>query len=97
MDLETLTVGELDKLIRDAAAVAERKRATHRKDVRRKCVELIKSEGLNLADVFPETASGSAGKQPTFPIANPANPEEVYHGRGRRPSWLNQALKDSSS
>lgn len=97
MDLETLSVGELDKLIKDAAAVAEKKRATHRKDVRKKCVELIRSEGLSLADVFPETATGGAGKQPTFPIANPANPEDLYHGKGRRPSWLTQALLDAAS
>jgi DNA-binding protein H-NS len=97
MDLEALSVGELDKLIRDAAAVADKKRATHKKDVRKRCVELIRSEGLSLADVFPETAQGGAGKQPTFPIANPDNPAELYHGKGRRPSWLTQALLDAAS
>lgn len=97
MDLETLSVGELDKLIKDAAAVAEKKRATHKKDVRKKCVELIRSEGLTLADVFPETANGGAGKQIQYPIANPNNPEELYYGKGRRPAWFTQAYIDSIS
>lgn len=97
MDLDALSVGELDKLVRDATAAADKKRATHKKDVRKQCLELIKSEGLTLADVFPETARGGAGKDTTFPIVNPGNPSEVYHGKGRRPTWLTQAMIDAAS
>lgn len=96
MDLESLSIPELERLIRDAGAAAEKKRATHRRDVRKRCMDLIKSEGLTLSDVFPETAAPASPKGPTFPIANPANPAETYTGKGRKPAWLTQALLEAS-
>jgi len=96
-DFESLTIPELEKLARDAMAAADKKRITHKKDVRKKCVDLIRSEGLTVADVFPESAGGGAGRQPSYPIANPNNPSETWAGKGRRPSWLTQALVDAAS
>lgn len=96
MNFDEMTVGELEKLMREAGAAADKKRATHKKDVRKQCMDLIRSEGLTLGDVFPEAARG--GKIDTTAKGPVTNPEtgEVWEGKGRRPKWLVKALKESA-
>lgn len=44
--------------------------------------------GLNIKSYFVEK------KEYAPKYRNPANPEEVFNGRGPRPTWLRELLKD---
>lgn len=95
MNFNEMTVGELEKVMRDAAAAADKKRATHKKDVRKQCLDLIKSEGLTLGDVFPEAAKGKIDPNAKGPVTNPET-GEVWEGKGRKPKWLTKALREAA-
>ena len=101
---DEMAVPELEALLRDANEALARKRSTHKKDVRKRVMEMIKGEGLTLADVFPEAAKGAkprADYAPAdhpllqVPVSNPNNPDQVWEGKGRKPKWLLSALKDA--
>lgn len=96
-NLDEMSVPELEKLVRDATAAVEKRRTTHKKDVRKSVMELIRSEGLTLSDVFPEldrASTPAAGGKNSGPVVNPNNPDEVWHGKGRKPKWLTKALNE---
>lgn len=97
MNLAEMSLPELEELMRKAAGEADKKRATHKKDVRKRCLDLIKSNGLTLADVFPAAAGTGAGKIDTTakgPITNP-DTGDVWEGKGRKPKWLLKAEKEA--
>lgn len=97
MDLDQMSLPELEQLMKNAQATADKKRQTHKRDVRKKVMEMIRAEGLTLADVFPETApKGPVDLSGPGPIVNPNNPEEVWEGKGRRPKWLVKALREAA-
>ena len=101
---DEMAVPELEALLREANEALSRKRSTHKKDVRKRVMEMIKGEGLTLADVFPEAAKGAKprGDEQTAdhpllqaPVVNPNNPDQVWEGKGRKPKWLITALKEA--
>lgn len=97
MDLETLSLKEL-KDIRDKVAVAifdfeKRKKAETLNELK----ELAQSKGFSLEELLGET-KGKKVKTPVTPkYADPANPDNTWSGRGRKPKWLAAALENGAS
>lgn len=92
MDLENLTVEQLEQLAKDAAAAAKKKREDGRKELRRKIEAMIRAEGYQLPDVFPEL--NGVELKPVLAVTHrhPEHPELTWTGQGRRPKWLVEAM-----
>ena len=63
--------------------------------LRDKVRHLIKSEGYSLEGVFAAGRAKAPRAPGTVPpkFRNPANPEQTWTGRGKRPHWFSDALK----
>ncbi|MDN0075117.1 H-NS histone family protein [Crenobacter sp. SG2303] len=53
--------------------------------------ELAKTYGLSVEEVLAKV-SGTARKPVEAKYANPANPEQTWSGRGRKPVWVQEYL-----
>lgn len=91
IDLKSMNHSQLAELIKRA----EQRKSEVAKErvvkVREKIQALIKSEGVTLEEVF-----GGAGKARRPAVAkyrNPADRNQTWSGRGKRPRWFNAALK----
>ncbi|OOG41434.1 H-NS histone family protein [Rhodanobacter sp. C05] len=97
IDLKALSPKELQALIAGANAQMQEAHATQVRTVREKIDGLLKSAGLNLDEVYPARRSKGTKNGKKSSVApkyrNPANPEQTWSGRGKRPLWLAGALK----
>ena len=93
-NIESLSQEELNELI---ARAEQQKKKIHRdriNDVRRKITDMAKAEGYSIEELFGGRGGGSrrtAGKV-AAKYRNPANPEQTWTGRGKRPRWFSEAL-----
>ena len=97
MDLNYLSLKEL-KDLQDKVAIAifdfeKRKKAETLVELK----ALAQSKGFSLDELLD---SGKANKKKT-PVAakyaDPANPDNTWSGRGRKPKWLAAALENGAS
>lgn len=91
IDLAKLSKEELDALI--ANAERQRKKVQRQKigEVRKQLTALAREAGYSIEELFGGKASGGTGKvAPKY--RNPANPEQTWTGRGKRPRWFSDAL-----
>lgn len=92
IDLSQYTAEQLDALI---AAAAEQKRRQQRErigEVRKKVAALAKAEGYTIEELFGGAKSGRSGGKVAPKYRNPANAEQTWSGRGKRPKWLEAAI-----
>jgi DNA-binding protein H-NS len=95
-DLNTLSLREL----RDLQAKVAKAIATYEERRKRETLaeveDLVRERGFTLAELTG-VATGrkrrTAKAAPTSGYANPANPAEVWAGRGRRPRWFTEAIE----
>ncbi|HXS73973.1 MAG TPA: H-NS histone family protein [Rhodanobacteraceae bacterium] len=92
IDLKSLNPAQLDELIKKAESRKHDIKRERVSVVRDKVNKLIKAEGFTFAELFGGKRGGKRGKvAPKY--RNPANPDETWSGRGKRPRWFNAALK----
>lgn len=94
INIESLSQEELNELI---ARAEQQKKKIHRdriNDVRRKITDMAKAEGYSIEELFG--GRGGGGRRTAGKVApkyrNPANPEQTWTGRGKRPRWFSDAL-----
>jgi DNA-binding protein H-NS len=94
-DLNTLSLREL----RDLQAKVAKAIATYEERRKRETLaeveELVRERGYTLAELMglrPDRKRGKAKAPATGGFANPANPSEIWSGRGRRPRWFIEAV-----
>lgn len=96
IDLEPLSLKELKSLhARVSKAIADfdgRRKQTALTELEERAREL----GFSLSELMgvPATRRRSAA---TPKYANPADASDTWSGRGRKPRWFEQALKDGAS
>ena len=99
IDIKSLNHSQLNDLIQKAQVRQDELRKEKVTRVREKVQALLKAEGVSFEDVFGAGAgAGVRGKRRgTGSVApkyrNPADPEQTWSGRGKRPRWFNEALK----
>ena len=96
VDLNSMSRNELEELSRaiDRRMVElDQERRRHALDA---ITAIAKKHGLSLNDVMP---AGKGTKRPAAApkYRHPENPEVTWSGRGRRPSWVNEALEEGGS
>lgn len=95
IDIKNLNHNQLNDLISKAQLRQGELRKEKVAKLREKVHALIKAEGYAFEDIFGHGRGGK--RRSTGTVApkyrNPANPEQTWSGRGKRPRWFNDALK----
>jgi DNA-binding protein H-NS len=94
IDIKNLNHNQLNELINKAQLRQGELRKEKVAKLREKVHALIKSEGYTSEDIFGSTRGKRRSTGTVAPkYRNPANPEQTWSGRGKRPRWFNDALK----
>jgi DNA-binding protein H-NS len=98
IDIKSLNHNQLNDLIQKAQLRQNELQKETITKVREKVHALLKAEGVSFDEVFGAGVPGTRGKRRgTGSVApkyrNPADPEQTWSGRGKRPRWFNEALK----
>ena len=95
VDIKSLNHTQLVDLINKAQVRQTELRKEKVVKLREKVHALIKAEGYVFEDIFGlgrvKTRRSTGTVAPKY--RNPANPEQTWSGRGKRPHWFNDALK----
>ena len=94
VDLKNLNHNQLNDLIGKAQQRQNELRKEKVVKLREKVHALIKAEGYSFEDIFGSTRGKRRSTGTVAPkYRNPADPEQTWSGRGKRPRWFNDALK----
>ena len=91
IDLSPFSLAELKQLEKDVARAISTFEARRLSGARQEVEDLVKRLGFS----FEEIAGFSPARKKSVSAAkyrNPANPEQTWTGRGRKPNWLSEAL-----
>lgn len=98
VDLNKLTLEELQQLIADAQAHIEVRREEAVAQARADIERIAASTGYSLQDLLgmgkPRARSSSSGRRTVAQkYRNPRDPSQSWSGRGKRPRWLQDELE----
>ncbi|MCI5109342.1 MAG: H-NS histone family protein [Marivita sp.] len=91
IDLNNMSKDELQKLIKDAEKALKTIESRRLTEAKKAAESAAKEYGFSLDELLgrpQKTASKSAPK-----YKNPADPTQTWTGKGRKPNWVNDALK----
>lgn len=92
MKLEKMTLADLRTFLRKVESQIPKTEAREKAALRAEFAQIAEARGLRLSDMMDEV--GRAKSKPRGPrvipvkYRNPANPEQQWSGRGRRPHWF---------
>ena len=92
LDLKGYNHAQLHELIAKARQREIDLRKEKLGDLRERIAALLSKEGFAHADVFPKRAIKAKGAPVAVKYRNPANKEQTWAGRGKRPRWFHEAL-----
>ena len=96
MNLEQMDLSELKQLRKDVDRAIASFEDRKKKDALEKLEQAAKELGYSLGEL-----TGVSGAKPRAKVApkyaNPANKAETWTGRGRKPRWVEAALKSGKS
>lgn len=92
IDITTLSVPELDQLIREAASRIEIVKRQQRAQLLRSLEAQARDAGFDVHELFSPDRSQSAKRAVAATYANPKNPEQTWAGIGKRPDWIRAAI-----
>lgn len=95
VDIKNLNNSQLNDLITKAQLRQVELRKEKVVKLREKVHALLKAEGYTFDDIFGRARGKSKRTGTPVPpkYRNPADPEQTWSGRGKRPRWFNDALK----
>lgn len=94
VDIKSLNHNQLNELISKAQMRQNELRKERVGKLREKIHALIKAEGYTFEDIFGGARKARRSTGTVAPkYRNPANAEQTWSGRGKRPRWFNDALK----
>lgn len=94
VNLEIMSRKELLKLreaVEKAIVNAEKK---DRQEALKAAEKAVAEFGFSLAELSDDAPRSAKGSKAKAKYRNPANPEQTWTGRGRKPQWIHDALKD---
>lgn len=90
IDLSKLSIEELQGLARDIETEIVSRRAAEKERVLNQMRELAGSLGMTLEELMREERMVGSAVPPKY--RHPDNPGLTWSGRGKRPTWVNEAL-----
>lgn len=96
VDLETLSLDELKKLQKDVKKAVSSFEDRARKKALAEADAVVRQHGFTIEQLLGKPAKSTRSLAvPKY--ANPANPEQTWTGRGRKPKWIIEALDSGKS
>lgn len=90
LDIDALSVEQLEELAKDAKAKIKQKQAQGLKDAYLQFKQIAKENGTTIEEILK--IGKKAHKEASMAYRDPQNPKNVWAGRGRKPGWLEEAL-----
>lgn len=90
IDLSKLSIDELQNLTRDIEVEIVNRRVMEKERVLNQMRELASSLGLSLEEFLRQ--EGISSNTVAVKYRHPENPALTWSGRGKRPTWMNEAL-----
>jgi len=97
IDLSSLSTEELKALMAKAENSLREKNQRRIMELRREAEELAQSMNMTVAEVFWVDGNKKQGSKLPPKFMNPANPNQTWTGRGKKPRWLAEALDQGES
>ena len=97
IDLTSLSVADLEQLIRDAGArleVAKRQQSAH---LRRSLEAQAREAGFDVYELLNIGSNKRAKRVAASTYRNPKNPEQTWAGIGKRRDWIRAAINGGES
>lgn len=96
IDLKTLSIAELEKLVDEALDLIESKKGEALESAKAEIERIAAAAGLSVTiDAGAKTKRVS--KKVAAVYRNPNNAKETWAGRGKRPKWVVEALAAGQS
>ncbi|MCL3882102.1 H-NS histone family protein [Marivita sp. GX14005] len=96
IDVESMSRDELQKLIADAEKALKTLETRRKAEAKKAAESAAKEYGFSLDELLG-AASGKKGSKGVPKYRNPADPEQTWTGKGRKPRWINDALAQGQS
>lgn len=98
MNLEKMSVRELEQLKASAERTIAERRKTDRKAALQAAKDAAAKYGFTLSELIGLTKLGTKAKSVSPPkYAHPENPSLTWTGRGRQPDWIKDGLAAGKS
>lgn len=97
IDLTSLSVAELDQLIRNAGARIEVVKRQEYAQLRRSLEAQAREAGFDVYELFNINKSKGAKRVAASTYRNPKDPEQIWAGIGKRPDWIRAAINAGES
>lgn len=99
INLEKLSLAELEKLTKDVDRAIEQTRRANRKEALKAARDAAAKYGFSLDELVGTSRTAPRKKKPGSPpkYAHPENPAVTWTGRGRQPGWIKDALAAGKS
>jgi DNA-binding protein H-NS len=94
MDLEKLSLDELKELQNEVAVAIFNFEKKRKAETLAELEALAHAKGFSLKELLNNSNGKSTKKSVAPKYADPANPENTWTGRGRKPKWLVTALEN---
>lgn len=95
--LTSLSVPELEQLVRDAGTQIEVVKRQQQSQLRRSLEAQARDAGYDVYELFGIDGSKSAKRVAASTYRNPKNPEQTWAGIGKRPEWIRAAINAGES
>lgn len=99
INIENLSIPELEDLIEKAADLIEKKRADALVNAKAEIEKIAATTGLSVEELLglragkaPRKAAAAAKKPVADKYRNPKDHTQTWTGRGKRPKWLQEML-----
>jgi DNA-binding protein H-NS len=92
IDLSAMSRKELLELQANVVAALKDAEQRERREALEAAEKAAAEFGFSLAELSPEAKKGGKTGKAAAKYRNPANPEQTWSGRGRKPQWIHEAL-----
>lgn len=91
-NLEKMTLDELKSLKKDVDKAIDAVQRRQRTEALKEMQAVAKKHGLSVDEVIGSKPKAPKSKAPAK-YRNPENPDQVWSGRGRQPTWYKAAVE----
>lgn len=97
VDVNKMSKEELKSLIKDAEKALKTLETRRLAEAKKAAETAAKEFGFSLDELVGAQGKAKKGTKNPPKYQNPANPEQSWTGKGRKPNWVNDALDSGKS
>jgi DNA-binding protein H-NS len=93
IDVNKMSKDELKSLIKAAEKALQSLETRRLAEAKKAAESAAKEYGFSLDELLGSGPKPKKGSKGTPKYCNPADPDQTWTGKGRKPNWVNEALK----